>query len=239
MISSETIKEFALKNQTTELNIAREYLQNLFLSYFYQQDRSETILFKGGTALKLIHQSPRYSADLDFSSTVATERDITSVIEKTMIEVNREGVDMSIIETKLTSGGYLAILEGNVGEWKISILINISLRPKKVEKEAVMITNPFMPSYLLLSLQEDLIVLEKISALLDRKKPRDFFDLYFMLRAGMSRKIVAAHKAKLMGEVEKIDDKAISNELKLFLPRSYWPVLREFRKSLLKELKRR
>jgi len=102
-----------------------------------------------------------------------------------------------------------------------------------------MITNPFLPSYLLLSLQEDLIVLEKISALLDRKKPRDFFDLYFMLRAGMSRKIVAAHKAKLMGEVEKIDDKAISNELKLFLPRSYWPVLREFRKSLLKELKRR
>ncbi len=100
MISSETIKEFALKNQTTELNIAREYLQNLFLSYFYQQDRSETILFKGGTALKLIHQSPRYSADLDFSSTVATERDITSVIEKTMIEVNREGVDMSIIESK-------------------------------------------------------------------------------------------------------------------------------------------
>jgi predicted nucleotidyltransferase component of viral defense system len=170
MISSETIKEFALKNQTTELNIAREYLQNLFLSYFYQQDRSETILFKGGTALKLIHQSPRYSADLDFSSTVATERDITSVIEKTMIEVNREGVDMSIIETKLTSGGYLAIIEGNVGEWKISILINISLRPKKVEKEAVMITNPFLPSYLLLSLQEDLIVLEKISALLDRKK---------------------------------------------------------------------
>ncbi len=94
----------------------------------------------------------------------------------------------------------------------------------------------FMPSYLLLSLQEDLIVLEKICALLDRKKSRDFFDLYFMLRAGMSRKIVATHKAKLMGEVEKIDDKAISNELKLFLPRSYLPVLREFRKSLLKEL---
>ena len=239
MISSETIKEFALKNQTTELNIAREYLQNLFLSYFYQQDGSEAILFKGGTALKLIHRSPRYSADLDFSSTVATERDITSVIGKTLIEVNREGVDMSIIETKSTSGGYLAIIAGNVWGWKISILINISLRSKKVEKEAVMITNPFMPSYIALALQEDQIVLEKISALLDRKKPRDFFDLYFMIRAGMSRKIVAAYKAKLMGEVEKIDDKAISNELKLFLPRSYWPVLREFRKSLLKELKRR
>ncbi len=239
MLSLETINEFALKNQTTELNTAREYLQNLFLSYFYQQDRSEAILFKGGTALRLIHQSPRYSEDLDFSSTLATERDITRIIEKTITEVNREGLDMRITESKSTSGGYLAIIGGNAGGWKIRILINVSLRSKKVEKEAIMITCPFMPSYLVFSLQEKQLVLEKISALLDRKKPRDFFDLYFILRSGISRKIVAAHKAKLMHEVKKINDKTITNELKLFLPRSYWPVLRDFRNTLLKELKRR
>lgn len=239
MISSETIKEFALKNQTTELNIAREYLQNLFLSYFYQQDKSEAILFKGGTALKLIHQSPRYSEDLDFSSTTATERDIRNIIEKTLDEVNREGVGLRITESKSTSGGYLAIIEGTVGEWEIRILINVSLRPQEVEKEAVMITNPLRPPYLVSSLHEDQMVQEKISALLTRKKPRDFFDLYFILRKGMSRKVVASYKEELMSEIKKIDDKAINNELKLFLPRSYWPVLRDFRKTLLKELKRR
>lgn len=34
---------------------------------FYQEKEAEAILFKGGTALRLIYQSPRFSEDLDFS----------------------------------------------------------------------------------------------------------------------------------------------------------------------------
>ena len=41
---------------------------------------------------------------------------------------------------------------------------------------------------------------KKINALLQRKKPRDFFDLYFILRKGISRKTVASHKNRLMDE---------------------------------------
>lgn len=239
MISSETIKEFAVKNQTTELNVVREYIQNLFLSYLYQQAGSEAMLFKGGTALRLIHESPRYSEDLDFTSTLARERDIEALLKKTLVEVNREGVDMSMTESKPTSGGYLAIIESTAGDWKTRILINVSLRPGEVEKDTIMVSNPFSPPYLVFALQEDQMIREKISALLDRKKPRDFFDLYYILRSGMSRKVVVSHKDELLGETDKIDDKAISSELKLFLPRSYWPVLKNFRENLLKELKRR
>lgn len=53
---------------------------------------------------------------------------------------------------------------------------------------------------------------KKINALLQRKKPRDFFDLYFILRKGISRKTVASHKNRLMDEEnlkkepEKIDE---------------------------------
>ncbi len=239
MISSETIKEFTVKNQTTEMNVVREYIQNLFLSYLYQQDRSEQILFKGGTALRLIHESPRYSEDLDFTGFVIKEKDIETILKRTLVAVNREGIDMKITESKSTSGGYLSIIEGTAGEWKPRILINVSLRPKTVEKEAVLITNPFMPPYLVFSLPENQMVLEKINALLKRKKPRDFFDLYFILRKGISRKIVASHKNKLMSEIKEIDDKAISRELKLFLPRSFWPVIRNLRENLIKELERR
>ena len=239
MISSASIKEFALKNQTTELNVVREYLQNLFLCYFYHQNTSEAVLFKGGTALRLLYQSPRYSEDLDFSSTRAIERDLEELIEDTLIEVNREGVSMSLSESKTTSGGYLAILEGTAGDWTTRILLNVSLRSGAVQAEAVLITNPFMPPYLVIALHEDQLVLEKMRALLDRKKSRDFFDLYFILRKGMSRKIVAAHRANLLEEVKKLDDQTVSTELKLFLPRSYWPILRDFRKTLLKELERR
>lgn len=68
MISSDFVKRLATQTQTTELNILREYLQHLFLSYFYKRKDSEKVLFKGGTALKFIYGSPRFSEDLDFSA---------------------------------------------------------------------------------------------------------------------------------------------------------------------------
>lgn len=239
MISSETIRKFAVENQTTEINILREYLQNLFLSYLYQEHGSENILFKGGTALRLIWQSPRYSEDLDFTGFAIREKSIENIIKRTLIGVNRENVDMKITESKSTSGGYLSIIEGVVGVWESRILIEVSLRPKKqVEKDAILITNPFIPSYIVFSLPENQIVQEKINALLKRKNPRDFFDLYFILRKRLSIKIIASHKNKLMDETKKIDNKAISRELKIFLPQSFWPVLNKFRENLIKELER-
>lgn len=61
MISEEEIQRLASKYQTSEGNIRREYFQHLFLSYFYQQPKAADIFFKGGTALRLLYQSPRFS----------------------------------------------------------------------------------------------------------------------------------------------------------------------------------
>jgi len=47
MITQDTIKKLATKYQTSEFNIAREYSQHLFLSYFYREKHSEKVLFKG------------------------------------------------------------------------------------------------------------------------------------------------------------------------------------------------
>ena len=66
MISQSQINELKTQWQTTELNIAREYVQNVLLTALYRN--SETNLaFKGGTALRLLRRSPRFSEDLDFT----------------------------------------------------------------------------------------------------------------------------------------------------------------------------
>jgi len=70
MISNEALQALATKLQTTELNVRREYFQHLFLSYFYQQPLTDRIYFKGGSALRMLYHSPRFSEDLDFSSSV-------------------------------------------------------------------------------------------------------------------------------------------------------------------------
>jgi hypothetical protein len=67
MITADTLNQIAIAQQTTTLNIAREYAQHLFLSGFYQQRGTERVLFRGDTALRLVYHSPRFSEDLDFS----------------------------------------------------------------------------------------------------------------------------------------------------------------------------
>ena len=67
MLSLENLKEFTKKFQTIEKNIVREYIQHLFLSSLYKFPKAEKLLFKGGTALRVVYGSPRFSKDLDFT----------------------------------------------------------------------------------------------------------------------------------------------------------------------------
>ncbi len=46
--------------------IFREELQKAILTSFSKEGLFQTIVFQGGTALRLLHDNPRYSEDLDF-----------------------------------------------------------------------------------------------------------------------------------------------------------------------------
>lgn len=60
MVTIKNLEKFTNKFQTGIDNIVREYCQHLFLSYLYQEPKSEKLLFKGGTALRIIFGSPRF-----------------------------------------------------------------------------------------------------------------------------------------------------------------------------------
>src|SRR3990167_4366422 len=120
MIWQETIKKLAIKFQTIPENIAREYFQHLFLRTFYQQDGSEKILFKGGTALRIIYGSPRFSEDLDFSGFATSIREVEDLLEVTILEIALEE-KIELEEAKATTGGYLARLTGEIAGLKIGL----------------------------------------------------------------------------------------------------------------------
>jgi predicted nucleotidyltransferase component of viral defense system len=81
------------------------------------------------------------------------------------------------------------------------------------------------------------IVGEKIQALLSRGKARDFYDLYFILRANL---LSAESKAVLPQVLEKLRRIRIDfkKELKEFLPRSQWAIIRNFLVALEREIER-
>jgi predicted nucleotidyltransferase component of viral defense system len=82
MIETETLENIAKKEQTAVFpNIIREYIQHLFLTELYQLSGSEKLLFKGGTALRIVYHSPRFSEDLDFSLFGVPSNEVGSFVE--------------------------------------------------------------------------------------------------------------------------------------------------------------
>lgn len=234
MLSEDQIKNLAKKFQTTELNVRREYFQQLFLSYFYQQEQSSNIFFKGGTALRILYNSPRFSEDLDFSTTYAGIKEIEESIINTLSDIQKENIQVSLKESKQTGGGYLGTIEF---ENSIPILMQISLREGDKKGQVITIPNDFIPTYTITSLDQEQIVREKLQALFDRKKPRDFYDLYFMLRANLiSQKQRSGLKQSL--EILKPTKINFESELKQFLPKSQWLIIRDFKQILEREIHR-
>lgn len=237
MITAEAVRTLAAKLQTTELNVRREYCQHLFLSHFYQQSLTDQVYFKGGTALRMIYNSPRFSEDLDFSSSLTDIHALEDAVVGALAGIARENVDVDIAEAKTTSGGYLAILAFRGGDALVAVQLEISLRESEKRGEAVTVVSDFIPAYTILALARDQLIDEKIRALLSRKKARDFYDLYFLLRANL---LPPGKRNSLPLALETIRGSTIDfeQELKEFLPRSHWAIIRGFPATLEREIER-
>ena len=237
MISNLFIENLSRKLQSTELNIRREYIQNLFLSYFYRHPESDKIYFKGGTALRVIYKSPRFSEDLDFSSTATTINKIEDIVIETIKEVEREGIIIDIKESKKTSEGYLAIINFLLHSHEIDIQLEISQRKVKNMGEVVTVANDFIPPYTIMALTQEQIIDGKIQALLDRQKARDFYDLYYILRANL----LSPNKKDVLNKVLNLLSKQnidFEKELKMFLPKNHWAIIKNFKAILTQEIRR-
>lgn len=247
MIGPELLENIARQEQTSIFpNIVREYVQHLFLTELYQLPGSEKLLFKGGTALRIVYGSPRFSEDLDFSLFGVLPNEVKQFVEDLFVAVlaKLEGTGIHIEignKSAPTSGGYFGIATLNTNGYPpINIEINISSRSEKdIKGEVDSITNNFVPTYTLYHLPQNIIVDEKIfGALIERKKPRDYYDLYFMMRKGM----LSQEQKKHLGEIAKeiIDSSKrvdFQSELGTFLPASQQSIIRDFSQTLEREMR--
>jgi predicted nucleotidyltransferase component of viral defense system len=84
-------------------------------------------------------------------------------------------------------------------------------------------------------LKREELITEKIEALLNRKKPRDFYDLYFMLRANL-----LPEKKILKNVLPLVENTQINfkRELSEFLPQGQQRIIKDFKQILTAELRR-
>lgn len=89
MLTKSQLNQLAKNFQIDNFTLFREYLQLVFLNYFYQEKQAEKIYFKGGTCLRLLYGSPRFSEDLDFS-TLLSEAAIKNLLNKITKKIQTE-----------------------------------------------------------------------------------------------------------------------------------------------------
>jgi predicted nucleotidyltransferase component of viral defense system len=240
MLNSENLEEFIERFQTRSINVVREFIQSLFLAGLYRQAGSEKLLFKGGTALRLIYSSPRFSEDLDFTGQgIYHHEEIDGFFVNTLVEIEKMGINVSYKEAKPTTGGYLGLIHYEVYDEAEDMKFEVSLRKgKKVKGELTTISTELIPPYVLMQVPAGELVQGKMDALLNRKKPRDYYDLYFMLRKQELNRLVDKKKLMVVHDSLKSAKIDFKRELMLFLPVSHQIILRNFKETLKKEIEK-
>lgn len=201
-------------------NIAREYWEMFILNGLYSDTLGANLVFKGGTALRFIYNSPRFSEDLDFS--LLNKINFVD-FKKTVEDIASQQPELSIKEIYSEKNTYFALIKFKQEylAQTLSIKVEISKRKVPFKKDLDFIlatasspTTNLKPLVKVFTLER--ILKEKLNALLSRKKARDLFDVWFV--GQLLKKQVIFPKIKL-------EEKDIKQELNRLLPENYKPVI--------------
>lgn len=195
MITYEEVRKLSLRAQIAEAVILREFLQIVFLHIFYGQKGSENVIFKGGTCLRLIYGSERYSEDLDF--TVNGSLDFLKKVFAQMADVF-PGISFKIRKTLSMGKTFLLTYKGGISPYPLYMNLDFSFREKTGMPEKSLIDcrdYPFLFTNQVSHMSKEEILAEKIRALLTREKGRDLYDIWYLLSHNVSLdKILTAKK---------------------------------------------
>lgn len=192
MLSLKDIESFFPENvKVFGRDILREYIQSKILEILFESKISNKLVFIGGTALRIVYNSGRFSLDLDFDNFDLNKNEFTQVSKTVQEKLEMEGFQVAIktLTERHTFHYYIRIPE---------ILFQNKLTTHKNEKILIKVdTEPqgfkYKPGRKLLNkfdiLTEinvvplDILLSMKIRAVFTRKRVqgRDFYDIAFLL----------------------------------------------------------
>src|SRR3989338_3238075 len=76
--------------------ILREYLQMLILKSLYILESGRKFCFTGGTYLRLLHQTKRFSEDLDFNAHGLSKNQFETTVKKIVSMLKKEGAESRV-----------------------------------------------------------------------------------------------------------------------------------------------
>lgn len=250
MMTQEQIKELSKHYHIDEFSIRREYLQLLFLSHLYQHKMAGEFYFKGGTAIRLLYHSSRFSEDLDFTSIYdkKTIKKIITDVEKSM-QYELPGLQIPLLYAGTKGVRYR--IKYFTPDFKYPLVVRLDISGGKifdaVETDAIISRFPISNFPIVVHLSQKEMFAEKIHALNGRNKGRDLYDAWYLFEKGVQydQKLIKLKmeedeekfsKEKIINKVLDFPDKQLEQDLAQFLPQSQKKMIPMIKKQLYEHL---
>src|SRR4030042_3319359 len=208
-------KASQLKIDTTQ--VVREYWELIVLKGLFESPIGRFLIFKGGTALRLTYNAPRFSEDLDFSLTKDVLKNrFSSVIEKIISPFS------NLVCTDLQDKFYTYLAEVKVTQDYLPFPFRIKVEISKGETKGyaweLKLLNSSVTIVQVLGQVGTLEQLyqDKLICLKGRAKPKDLFDLWYV-----SERLKIPYTPKPM----PLRKKEVIRDLRKYLPRNFWPAI--------------
>ncbi|HAU40342.1 MAG: hypothetical protein UV80_C0001G0099 [Candidatus Peregrinibacteria bacterium GW2011_GWF2_43_17] len=170
-------------------SILKEYLQYKILNSIFNSKYAGKLAFLGGTALRIIYGSTRFSEDLDFDSFALTEQEFTDLSKVIQKDLSLEGLGVEV--STVTRNAYrikiripkLLFDSGLSAMSEHKILIQVDTVPQNFEYAPEKpLLNKFDVFTQINAVPKDILLAQKIFASVNRKRimGRDFFDIVFL-----------------------------------------------------------
>ena len=235
----------ALEQLTTEFppivqnrgeDILREYLQYEILRILFNSKHGYKFTFLGGTCIRIVHDSERFSEDLDFDNEGLTVEEFEMTAATIQRELGLLGYTTTIKFTY--KGAYHCALKfpglqyqyGLSGHKEARLLLKIDTEKQGYDYRADIVRLvKFGVDTEIRAVPIELLLSQKITAAIGRKrsKGRDFYDLIFLLARAkpdygyLTDRLGVANAAELRAYVaERIaafDFDALSDDVKAYL----------------------
>ena len=252
MIDLTTLTQLSHNFEIDTFTVLREYIQIRFLSQIYRDQRFTKTYFKGGTCLRLIYGSSRFSEDLDFT-TILSIPSLGKVLDDTVEKLVKEFAKLRWKEVESLQGFSAKLyFPVDFAKQELTIKLDFSQRESVIDPvmNAISTVLPIGGTNLVEHLSVQEIGAEKIRAVLHRNKGRDIFDLWYLLNHNLSpdlsiiSKKLAYYgekyaKQKLLEKINSLNEKNMVQDLLRFIPRSERKIVYHLKRLLLLEVEKK
>ena len=233
MITKDELQELARTSGFRLHQEEKSYIQMIALYHIYKKISRE-LVFKGETALQKVYGLNRFSEDLDFTRN--EDVDLDALMEHIVIGLRNYGVDCETKKEKTRfefSDKFKISAKGPFFSGEVSrvfVRVEISGREKTILEPEIHNIFPVyrdIPNFSLAVMPLKEVVAEKVRAIFSRDKPRDVYDLWFLLNKGVDidhgfieKKLgIGGLEYTYKGFSEKLEEsgKSWENDLRLLL----------------------